>query len=351
MIIKQKDLVSVIIVNWNGREHLKVCLPSLYNQSYKKIEVIVVDNGSSDGSVAWLKRDYPKVRIIENKRNMGFAEGNNIGFRKAKGDFILFLNNDTKVTKSFLTELVRALKSNDGIGGVQSKILLMDSPKQLDSVGSYLTNTGFLYHVGVYEKDSSKYNKEINIYSAKGACMMFRRNVLEEILVDGEIFDKKYFLYFEETDMCHRVWLAGYRIIYVPRSVIYHKFGASSIKLLKPFVEYHSYKNRINSYIKNLGFAKLIEILLVHLLICEALSLFFILRGKFEIFKSIQKAIFWNILNIKSTLEKRYRVQLKIRKVKDDIIFPRIMKNPNVRFYMSQFTGWNIDQIGARKNA
>src|SRR5690606_11519646 len=110
----------------------------------------------------------------------------NIGYRKATGDYILFLNNDTEVTRHFLKELVHVLDNNKSIGGVQSKILLMDDRSRLDSVGAFLTNTGFLYHYGIAKPDSEKYNKQISVYSAKGACMMFRKDVLDKILVNSE---------------------------------------------------------------------------------------------------------------------------------------------------------------------
>lgn len=344
----KRDLVSIIIVNWNGIEHLKKCLPSLTGQSYKKIEIILVDNGSRDGSVDFVKKYFPKIKIIKNKKNLGFAEGNNIGYKYCNGEFILFLNNDTKVTPDFLIKLLKPLKNNPTIGGVQSKILFMDDPKRLDAVGSFLTNTGFLYHLGVYKIDSPKFNKEIDIFSAKGACMCFKRQVLEEVAINGDILDSRFFAYFEETDLCHRVWLLGYRIVYVPSSVIYHKYGATSQRLRKPFIEYHSYKNRIAAYIKNLGFINLLKILFLHLVSVQALSLVFMLRGKLTIFLSIQRAILWNILNIKETLEYRKIVQNKIRTVKDDIIFPQIVKNPGVTYYLNHLKGWNITQIDVK---
>lgn len=341
----KKELVSVIIVNWNGVEHLKKCLPSLYAQSYKNIEVILVDNGSEDGSVEWAKGNYSKIKIVVNKKNLGFAEGNNLGFNIARGEYVLFLNNDTIVSKNFLIELLRVMKGDKKIGGVQSKILFMDNHSQLDSVGSFLTYTGFLYHIGVYAPDSQEFNKQKIIFSAKGACMMFKRKVLDEIKVDGEIFDSRFFAYFEESDMCHRIWLAGYKIAFVPKSVIYHKFGATSIKLLKPFVEYHSYKNRINSYIKNLGVGMLFRILPLHFAICEVLSLIFLFRGKWQISLVIQKAIWWNIKNIRPTIKKRIVVQEQIRKVRDNIIFWRLVFNPSLKYYLSQLIGWNVTQI------
>lgn len=343
-----KDLVSIIIVNWNGLEHLKKCLPSLYSQAYKNIEVILVDNGSKDNSVNWVKRNFPNTIILENNKNLGFAEANNIGFKVVKGEYVLFLNNDTEVTKYFLIKLLKALKVQPKLGGVQSKILFMDNHEQFDSVGSYMTNTGFLYHKGVYEKDNGQFDKKFLVYSLKGACMLFKTEVLQKVEVEGEILDSRFFAYFEETDLCHRVWLAGYQTMFIPDSVIYHKFGATSVKLLKPFVEYNSYKNRINSYLKNLGVRKLITILPLHLLICESLSLYFFLKGKREICSSIQKAIIWNCKNIIPTLRKRIIIQSKIRKVKDDIIWQEISRNPRIEFYVSQLTGWNIDKINAK---
>ncbi len=334
-----KKLVSVIIVNWNGKRFLKECLSSLFAQDYKNIEVIFVDNASTDDSVDYVKKNFPKTKIVSNKKNLGFAEGNNIGYKNATGDYILFLNNDTKVTKSFLTELVKVLESDKKIGGVQSKILLMDDPTRLDSVGAFLTNTGFLYHYGIAKKDSPKYNKQIDIYSAKGACMIFKREVLEKIKVDGEIFDSRYFVYFEETDMCHRIWLAGYKIVFVPKSVVYHKMGGTSAKLDNAFVQYHSFKNRINSYIKNLGTLELLKILPLHILMCEAFALILLIKLKFSLFLSIQKAIVWNLAVLNATLIKRKQIQKYIREVNDMRLLHKVLRNVRFTYYYHLFGG------------
>ena len=183
-----KPLVSIIIVNWNGIRWLVDCFGTLYAQNYKNFEIIFVDNASVDGSVAWVKKHYPKTEILINNINLGFADANNVGFKVAEGDYVLFLNNDTKVTKEFLTELVQVMQ-NPTIGGAQSKILLMDKPDTHDSVGAFLTPTGFLYHYGFAKKDTQKYNREINLYTAKGACMIFRRSVLDTVAINGNIFD------------------------------------------------------------------------------------------------------------------------------------------------------------------
>ena len=336
---KQDQLVSIIIVNWNGIRWLKDCFGSLYKQEYKPFEVIFVDNASKDGSVAWVKKQYPKTKIIVNNENLGFADANNIGYRKAKGKYILFLNNDTKVTKTFLTELVRILESDSSIGGAQSKILLIDHPDTHDSVGAFLTPTGFLYHYGFGKKDTAKYDKEIELFTAKGACMMFRKDVLRAVSIDHNIFDPDYFAYFEESDLCHRVWLAGYRIVYAYKSVIYHKMGATSASMNNAFIQYHSFKNRIRTYIKNFGIGNLILILPVHLLFCEGFSLFSFIKGQFQLSWAVQKALWWNIVYFGKTLKVRDVVQKKIRRVSDNDLAKRIVYKPSLSYYIGLVQG------------
>lgn len=326
-------LVTIIIVNWNGLMWLADCFASLYTQDYKNFEIIFVDNASKDESVQWVKKHYPKTKIIVNKKNLGFADANNIGYRKAKGEYILFLNNDTRVTKTFLTELVRVLESDKAIGGAQSKILLMDKPDTHDSVGAFLTPTGFLYHYGFGKKDQLRYNKQIDLYTAKGACMMFRKNVLEKVAIDDTIFDPDYFAYFEETDMCHRVWLAGYRIVYAYKSVIFHKMGATSSGMNNAFIQYHSFKNRIRSYLKNYGTGWFWSYFPLHLLFCELYCVVSFVKGKWSLGWAIQRAFWWNIRNIRETIRLRAYVQSHIRKIHDRELPLDIFKKPGLRYY------------------
>lgn len=336
----KNPLVSIIIVNWNGKHWLEKCLPSLYKQNYKNFEIVLVDNASTDGSIEFIKKYYPKVRkIVKNKENLGFAEANNRGYRVATGDYILFLNNDTEVTKEFLSILVKGLEKNKKIASLQSRMLLMDEPEKLDSVGAFLTRTGFLYHYGIAKRWQKKYNKKIPFYSAKGACMIFKKEVLDETLVDGEVLDSNYFAYFEETDLCHRVWMAGYEIYFEPKSIIYHKMGGTSNDMRNSFIQFHSFKNRINTYLKNLSLPKLFSILPLHILITQAFSLFSLFEFKFDIFMATQKAIWWNIKSIKQTIEKRNYIQKNIRKKTDSEIWPKIYKNPRIIYYLKLLSG------------
>ncbi len=328
-----KGLVSIIIINWNGLRWLPDCFDSLSKQEYKNYEIIFVDNASKDESVSWVKKNYPKTTILINKENLGFSDANNVGYKVAKGEYILFLNNDTRVTKTFLTELVRVMGSDKKIGGAQSKILLMDHPDTHDSVGAFLTPTGFLYHYGFGAKDTPKYDKQIDLYTAKGACMMFKKSVLKKVEVEGNILDPSYFAYFEETDMCHRVWLAGYRIVYAYKSVIYHKMGATSSSMNNAFIQYHSFKNRIHSYIKNLSGGWLIKILPIHLLFCEAFFLTSLVKGKYQLAWNIQRAIWWNIRRLPTLIRYRRYIQTHIRSVSDDTIWSRVFKKPTLHYY------------------
>lgn len=324
---------------YNGLGHLKKCLPTLFRSSYKNFKLILVDNNSSDNSVEYVEKNFPEVKLIKSKKNDGYAGGNNHGWKYAKGKYVLFLSNDTKVEKNFITEMVKILEERKELGGVQSKVFLMDEPTRLDSVGAFFTSTGFLYHYGANKKDKPRYNKDIYVYSAKGVCMMFRRKAIENVLVNGEIFDGSYFAYFEETDLCHRVWLSGYRMGYAPKSVIYHKVGGTSTKMNNSFIQYHSFKNRINSYIKNLDAVNLFKVLPIHVIFCEVSAFVYLSKGNLPMFAAIHKAYYWNIVQLKKTLKKRKIVQTRIRRVDDGEIMPYIKKNVGFDYYIYLFSG------------
>lgn len=339
---KKEALVSIIIVNYNGIGHLHKCLPTLARQVYKEVEVILVDNASVDGSVDWVKKMYPKTKIVINKENLGFAEANNLGYKFAKGDYILLLNNDTKVTPDFIIESLKLFDADNKVGCVQSKIVFMDNPKYLDCVGAYLTPTGFLYYNGLFQRDSRKFDRVIEIHTAKGACMMIKREVVEKVSIMGEMFDNRYFAYFEESDLCHRIWLAGYKIVFAPKSLIYHKLGATSNKMKRAFLEYHSYKNRINSYSKNFGTVLLLTVFPVHLFFCQVLALIYLFKGNFELVFAIEKAFYWNLVNLPGTLERRKIIQWRVRKVSDIEFIPKVTKFVGPGYFLSLLKGLNV---------
>ena len=163
--------------------------------------------------------------------------------------------------------------------------------------------------------------------------MMTRKNLWNKL---GGL-DPDFFIYFEETDYCGRVWIAGYKVMYIPNSIVYHWGGGDTNldrKKRLHIVQYRSYRNRICSYIKNLSVHNLIIVIPIHLLICQIISLIYLLLANFRISLAIQKAIFWNILNLPKTLEKRRFIQKKIRKVGDEKIFRLVKFNPGMSFIL-----------------
>ena len=321
----KQSLVSIIIVNWNGGKVFKACLQSLSKIDYPNWELIVVDNGSTDGS-----DNYPNTKkIIKNKNNIGFAPANNQGVKKAKGKYVLLLNNDTKITKDFLTKLVKRAEEDKSIGVLQPKMFMMDKKGYLDNAGSYMTRLGFLEHWGFGQKDSKEFEKETEVFSAKGACMLIRKEVIEKV----GLFDKDFVSYFEESDFCWRVWLAGYKVLFYPEASIEHKVGFTIKRLDVANINYDYYKNRIASIIKNAGAFSLLTILPVHIAASIGIATVFFFRGSSKNASMILSAIWWNIVNISKTLNKRRKIQ-KLRKKSDKEIFRKLMRPVDIpKFY------------------
>lgn len=335
--MQKKPLVSVIIVNWNGFKNLKECIGSLKNVDYKPLEIVVVDNGSRDESIKYLekeKKSFGKLIIVKNKTNLGYAEGNNQGFEASNGDLILLLNNDTLVDKDFLEVLVNKLIKDKKIGGIQPKILSYPQKEVIDSIGSYFINTGFLYHLGHNKNDSPKYNKDAEIFSMKGACMLFRREVIEKV---GGIFDPDYFAYFEETDLCQRIWIAGYKVVYTSKSKIYHKGGETAKKLNSTFVLYNSYKNRFYTYLKNFELLTLVKVFPLHLIFCETSMIAYLLTFNFPLAIATQKALLWNMQNLKKIREGRKKIR-QMRRVSDSSYLPKVTRRVRFSYYYHLFT-------------
>lgn len=325
--------VSIIVLNHNGYQMTKDCLKSLLNVNYNNIEIIIIDNGSSDNSAKLLLKDFPNIKIIRNKINRGYAEGNNIGFRAASGDLICFLNNDTLVEKNFISPLIDVLISSEKIGAVQPKIMNYPQIKVIDSIGSYFINSGFLYHYGHNKKIAKKYQNSSDIFSMKGACMLFKREVIDKV----GLFEDSYFAYFEETDLCHRSILAGYKIKYVPESVIFHIGGNTASKLPISFIQFHSYKNRIYTYLKNFEPITLLKILPIHLLFCLLISLVYLFSLKLSLSFAVIKAIFWNFYHIRLIKQKRDSIK-KIRVLRDQDYLPSLTRKVSFSYYYHLFS-------------
>jgi len=319
------SLVSIVIVNYNGEIFLKKCLTSVLKTNYPNIEVIVVDNGSTDGSSQLLRSlaSESRIKVIMSKTNLGFAEGNNIGIQLATGDYIVFLNSDTIVEPNWITELINVLESDFTIGAAQSKLLLMDSPSRLDSAGNFSNFYGDTFARGLSEKDEGQYLCE-EIFTCKGASMIIRNKILEKI----GAFDSDYFTYYEDTDLCWRIRLAGYKIMFVPASIVYHK-GSGSIPIVGDksffFQVYLMKRNRIATLMKNYEIQNLIRYLCLSLVyeLSRIVIVGFdnLLKGKRLIYsREASRAILWNLKHLPDTWKKRVYIQSSVRRVTDQDI-------------------------------
>lgn len=330
-----EKFVSIIIVNWNGKKWLERCINSLMKQSYHNYEIIFVDNASTDGSAEFVRKKYPRVIIIQNDQNYGFAKGNNIGFNNSKGEYVLLINSDTESQVGLIEELLNAFDIIPNLASVQPKLVLMNNHSIIDSCGSFLTNTTFLYHYG-NRKDQSlpKYNIPMPVYSHKGAVMMIKRKIIEKI----HLFDNDFWCYYEETDFCHRAWIAGFECWYYPTTTVKHESGFTAIKFDEGKIQFHNFKNKLLCMIKNFEALTLLSILPIYFCINIILSIIWILQGKPRNAVIPYKAIFWNIINIRATLKKRLTVQSN-RKRSDRDVFKSVKKNPKLTYYYYLLTG------------
>jgi GT2 family glycosyltransferase len=234
-------LISVVIVNWNGKHLLGECLDSLLAQGLGGVEIILVDNGSQDGSAEYVRERYAAVRVVSLPENLGFAGGNNAGIRSASGKYIALLNNDTKVDPEWLPSLLKEAESGPHrVGMWASKILSYDNPGIVDNVGLLMYPDGLGRGKGRLEKDEGQYDKAGEAFFPSGCAGLYRREMLDEI----GLFDVKFFAYADDVDLGLRARLAGWQCIYVPSAKVYHKYSASS-SAHSPFKAFLVERNRI----------------------------------------------------------------------------------------------------------
>ncbi len=300
-----QSLVSIIIVNYNGKEHLELCLKSLMKIIYQNFEVILVDNNSTDGSIETAKLINPNIKIIKLEKNFGFARPTNIGANQAKGDLLLFLNNDTTVEPMFIDELVDTIKSGSKVVMCQSYLLKPDN--KIDSSGDFVDILGRAYSKREENPLSEK------ILSARAASMMIKKNIFFEL--GG--FDERFFVSFEDVDLGWKANMFGYDVLLSPKSIVYHH-GATTIKKINNEIQFHAAKNSIILRLTNFELYHSIKSLIV-------LSFVIVVRKTLNIkviddpeegpplppFRTILSASFWVLKNIGYILEKRKEIKLK----------------------------------------
>jgi GT2 family glycosyltransferase len=311
-------LVSVIILNYNGERQLGSildgCILSTLKTDYPNFEVLVVDNASTDGSVEYIKNAFggdSKLRIICNEKNLGFSEGNNRGIKQAKGELVALLNSDTRVEPSWLRSLVAAAEPPD-VGAVQSKLVQMGNPELLDCAGGLLDFYGYHFERGRGEQ-ASKYGKAGEVFYGKGASLLLKRSALQT----SGLFDPEIFLYFDEVDLCWRIWLSGHRVLYAPDSVVYHASGSTAATLQSASRFYYYTRNHLtvllkNYNLKNAAFAVKASLLFEARNIARAL-----VRHEPVVALAILKGLLWNLFQMRHVWGERQTVQKRVRRVSD----------------------------------
>lgn len=221
-------------------EHLGECLGSLREQTFRDFETIVADNSSSDGSVAFIKENYPEILLIESPGNIGWGGGNNLGIRHSKGNYIALLNNDTKAEAEWLEALMRAAQKEKGFGMWASKTLNYHDMGEIDTAGLVIYKDGTARGRGRLQRDGGRYSKKEEVFGPSGSAAFYEKALFHEI----GLFDEDFFLYMDDVDIAMRARLSGYRCLYVPDAVVCHKYSATAEKY-SPLKAFFVERNRI----------------------------------------------------------------------------------------------------------
>ncbi len=243
-----KTNAMIVVPNWNGEEYLSECLRSLEKQTLSS-NIIVVDNGSHDGSVQMVEKNFPHTELICLKENRGFDGGVNAGIKRAMkhgSEYIALFNNDAIASNTWLESLVDCMNAHPEAGIVTGKLMRADK-KHIDSTGEFYSTWGMPFPRGRNEVDEGQYDKEQPVFAGTGGASLYRTQLLREI----GLFDENFFAYFEDVDIGFRAQLAGWSVRYTPKAVAYHHVGGTSSKL-GSFTRYHSIKNFILLYNKNM---------------------------------------------------------------------------------------------------
>lgn len=302
---RRSKLVSIVIVNYNGKGVTLDLLKSLKKTSYPNYEIIVSDNASTDGSIQAIRKCFPYVEIVKNKKNLGYPGALNTGLKKSKGDYIVTLNNDMIVYQGgWLSELVKVAETDKKIGVVRIMDMQSADPELIEAnvylfskmnsvsrailklFGGTFLKFGMM---GKGKKDVGLFPRVVDVEWA-GTCLI-KRGVFDKI----GIFDRKFFLYYDDMDFCYRAKKSGYRVVLATKAKLIHKHGAT-IKKQKSFAVYHFYRSRLRYMLKNYGFERFF-IAGFNLLYYVGLITIYALAGRPDFSRAIRDAAVWNIKN------------------------------------------------------
>jgi len=268
---KPRPEILIQIVTWNSRPYLKTCLDSVINSNYKDWSLLIIDNGSRDGTVEFIRTDYPNISLLENRQNLGFARAHNQGIQISDSEYVLVLNPDVILTTDFLEKIVNGLTERPDFGSAIGKILKFNFhdddlrepvlTKTIDSTGLVIQRNRRFTNRGEGESDAGQYDKVHDVFGPSGAVALYRRSAMADVRLKDEYFDEDFFAYKEDIDLAWRLQKAGWRSVYLPSAVAYHHREAKqaeNITALKRerrnrsrFINSYSYKNHLLTLIKN----------------------------------------------------------------------------------------------------
>jgi hypothetical protein len=312
--VSAAPLASIVIVTWNGRQYLEPCLDAVAAQEGADAEVILVDNGSTDGTAAFVRRRFPWVRLVALAENRGFAGGNNAGVREARGRFIVVLNNDTVPETGWLAALLRGRDAGGPNALASSRIVYMHDPRVIDSAGDGLLRWGgaFKRHHGASVEAAAESRE---VFGVCGAACVIPRQVFDEL--GG--FDEDFFVSHEDVDLSYRARLLGYPSLYVADAVVRHH-GSVTLGRVSPCAVFHGQRNLEWMYFKNTPASLLVRTLPGHLVYTAAAAVHFARRGLLGPFLRAKWAA---LVGLPRLLRKRAQVQ-RARRVGADGIWPHL---------------------------
>ena len=314
----QSKTASIIIPNYNGKQYLADCLDSLQHLDFppEQFEVLVVDNGSSDGSGAFVSSQYPDVLVIQAERNLGFAGGCNLGISRARGRYMVLLNNDTVVDAAWLKELVAVAEKDELAAIVGSKLLFKNKPEEIQNAGSYLTTRGDGGDIGTHEVDLGQYDTTREVMAVCGASMLIKRTLIETI---GAL-DEDFVAYYEDVDLCYRARLHGLKVVFAPMSVVYHVHAATSGEWSPQFA-FLVFRNKLLMHLKNSPIGFLLKVL----------ALYFAQLINEGIVKGVNRRTHARVLGslaakLPRFLLKRWHVRLRLKTSSDLLVLRRLTR-------------------------
>jgi GT2 family glycosyltransferase len=306
---------AIMVLNYNGKPHLDVCLSSVLSQVGPDDHVYLVDNGSTDGSIEYVTQRFPQVKVIRFETNLGFAPAYNRAVDLVSEEILLFLNNDVEVERDWLASLKLALQASPRETICGSKILLYDNRTIINHAGGLLTITGAGIDLNFMRKEVRGTEVPREVGCVSGAAMMMAR----KLFLGLAGFDEGFFAYFEDVDLCWRAWLEGYRVLSVPSSRVYHKLSSTSGPRLIPERVFLGEKNRLQTMFKNLEFRNLLLAIFVSSLynITRIVHLLRLKRARTAL--AVLRADLWFMRHFTRIIKKRRQIQ-RARKVSDHFL-------------------------------